>query len=44
LGEHAPDPEQLFLLCGNVKMIDEVCDLLDAAGMPTDNVRTEVYF
>jgi ferredoxin--NADP+ reductase/benzoate/toluate 1,2-dioxygenase reductase subunit len=44
LRDHAPDPEQLFLLCGNVKMIDDVCDLLDAAGVPTDNVRTEVYF
>ena len=44
LREHAPDSEQLFLLCGNVKMIDEVCDLLEAAGVPSDNIRTEVYF
>ena len=44
LAEHPPNPEALFLLCGNVKMIDDVCDLLEASGVPSEAIRTEVYF
>ncbi len=44
LSEYPPDPGALFLLCGNVKMIDDVCDLLEASGVPSESIRTEVYF
>lgn len=41
---HPGDPADLYQLCGNVKMIDDVCDILEAQGVPVDNIRSEVYF
>jgi len=38
------DPNTLYYLCGNYEMIKDVYSLLDAKGVPKDNVRTEVYF
>ena len=31
-------------LCGNCDMIYEVFDMLQAKGLPTANIHTEVYF
>lgn len=37
-------PGTYCLLCGNVKMIDEVYDILEAQGLARDHIRAEVYF
>ena len=44
LQRHPGDPTAFYQLCGNVKMIDDVCDILEAQGVPVDNIRSEVYF
>ena len=44
LRQHPGDPSALYQLCGNVKMIDDVCDILEGQGVPVDNIRSEVYF
>lgn len=44
LQANKPDSDSLVYLCGNCDMIYEVYDLLTSAGIPSDNIRTEVYF
>jgi ferredoxin--NADP+ reductase/benzoate/toluate 1,2-dioxygenase reductase subunit len=38
------EPDTLVYLCGNCDMIYEVYDLLTSQGLPSDNIKTEVYF
>lgn len=44
LRQYPADPRALYQLCGNVRMIDDVCDILEGQGVPVDNIRSEVYF
>lgn len=44
LRAHPAPGDALCLLCGNVRMIDEVHDLLRGQGVPGDRIRAEVYF
>lgn len=44
LRDHPVAGDALCLLCGNVRMIDEVHDLLRGQGVPADRIRAEVYF
>jgi ferredoxin--NADP+ reductase len=44
LRQHPGDPSALYQLCGNVIMIDDVCDILEGQEVPVDNIRSEVYF
>ncbi|MCE9616578.1 MAG: oxidoreductase [Lentisphaerae bacterium] len=41
---HPVAPETRCFLCGNVRMIDEVYDILANQGVPADNIRAEVFF
>jgi ferredoxin/flavodoxin---NADP+ reductase len=38
------DSDTMVYLCGNCDMIYEVYDLLTSQGLPSDNIKTEVYF
>jgi len=44
LRNNKTDKDTLVYLCGNCDMIYEVYDLLTAQGLPSDQIRTEVYF
>ncbi|MDA0576471.1 MAG: FAD-binding oxidoreductase [Verrucomicrobia bacterium] len=44
LQAHPAVPGTQCLLCGNVKMIDEVYDVLARQGVSSDTIRAEVYF
>ena len=44
LKSHAVDPETLVYLCGNRAMIIDVFAILRDAGVPGDNLFTEVFF
>ncbi len=36
--------DKIYYLCGNAKMINDVSDLLEDAGVPVKNIRSEVFF
>lgn len=44
LKQYKIDADTYVYLCGNCDMIYEVYDLLTSQGLPSDNIRTEVYF
>ncbi|MBN1950691.1 MAG: hypothetical protein JW801_05780 [Bacteroidales bacterium] len=44
LATHPTDSGTLVYLCGNCDMIYEAYDLLTKAGIPADQIKTEVYF
>ena len=44
LEQNPVDPEARCFLCGNVKMIDDAHDILTRQGVPSEHIRTEVYF
>jgi ferredoxin/flavodoxin---NADP+ reductase len=44
LKKHKIDPDTFVYLCGNCDMIYEVYDILTSQGLPSDNIKTEVYF
>lgn len=44
LKNYAIDSDTLVYLCGNSEMIYDAYDILMSKGLPSDNIRTEVYF
>ena len=44
LKENEVDNDTLVYLCGNSEMVYDVYDILMSKGMPSENIRTEVYF
>lgn len=44
LYNYSTDPGTIFYLCGNSHMIYEVSHLLRAKDIPSENIRTEIYF
>jgi len=44
LKEMKTDPDNVFYVCGNSNMIYDVYDILRRKGVPTENIRSEVYF
>jgi ferredoxin/flavodoxin---NADP+ reductase len=44
LRQNPVDPDCLFYLCGNVNMIYDAFDILKEQGVPSGNLRAEVYF
>ena len=44
LAQHPVDLDTLVYLCGNCDMIYDVYDLLTSRGMPSEQIKTEVYF
>ncbi|KMP11019.1 hypothetical protein UR09_04570 [Candidatus Nitromaritima sp. SCGC AAA799-A02] len=44
LQQNSVDPENIFYLCGNQKMIQEVYDLLRNKGISGDQIFTEAFF
>jgi ferredoxin--NADP+ reductase/benzoate/toluate 1,2-dioxygenase reductase subunit len=44
LRHHPPAPNTICLLCGNAGMIEDAADILEAVGIPPENIRSEVFF
>lgn len=44
LKENEVDNDTLVYLCGNSEMVYDVYDILMSRGLPSENIRTEVYF
>ncbi len=44
LRENPVSENTLCYLCGNVEMINDVYDILEEQGVPSDNMHAEVYF
>jgi ferredoxin--NADP+ reductase len=38
------DTKQMYYLCGNANMIEEVTEILISKGVPVENIKTEVFF
>ena len=44
LKEATIDTDKIYYLCGNSQMIDETAGILEDAGVPVRNIRSEVFF
>lgn len=44
LRDKPADPDAVYYLCGNYRMIKDVYSLLEGKGVSKENIRTEVYF
>jgi len=44
LKEHPVSKDSLCYLCGNSDMINDVFDILESQGIPSENIHAEVYF
>lgn len=44
LRQNPPDPSAHFYVCGNYQMINEVYSILEEGGVPSDRLRSEIYF
>lgn len=44
LRENAIQKNAYYYLCGNSEMVNEVTEILESAGIPPEQIRTEVFF